>query len=91
MPRVIVGTTPVRLTLDIDPPSPHAIVSGGESLVLQNTNPDPVYLGGEAVSTSSYGYELRSSETFSIDLLAGEHLYAVAAAETTINLFRPGD
>jgi hypothetical protein len=50
-----------------------------------------VYLGGEGVTTSSYGYELLGGTSFSVELQDDEKLYAVVASSTqTVNIFRQG-
>ena len=49
------------------------------------TNLDPtiiIYLGSSSVTSSSYGYPLLGAQTFFVDLLPGDNLYAIAASGT---------
>jgi hypothetical protein len=49
------------------------------------TNLDPtiiIYLGSSSVTSSSYGYPLLGGQTFFVDLLAGDVLYAISASGT---------
>jgi hypothetical protein len=49
------------------------------------TNLDPtiiIYLGSSLVTSSSYGYPLLGNQTFFVDLLPGDNLYAIAASGT---------
>jgi len=50
-----------------------------------------VYLGGDGVTTSAYGYLLKADSSFSIELQDDEKLYAVVTSSTqTVNIIRQG-
>ena len=53
------------------------------SISVQNLDPAIiVYLGSSSVTTSSYGFALLAGQTYTIDLLASDQLYAIAASGT---------
>jgi len=83
--RVSVGTTATKLTSDYD---------GKDGQTINVQNPDGginVYLGGEGVTTTDYGYLLKPDTSFSVELQDDEKLYAVVATGTqTLNIFRQG-
>lgn len=83
--RVSVGTTATQLSSNY---------SGKDGQTVSVQNPSTtvtVYLGGEGVTTSSYGYALGVVSDMSIDLQDGEKLYAVVASSTqTVNVLRQG-
>jgi len=41
-----------------------------------------VYLGSSSVTTSSYGFALLAGQTYMIDLLASDQIYAISASGT---------
>lgn len=83
--RVSVGTTATQL-------SSNYAGKDGQTVSVQNPSSSvTVYLGGEGVTTSSYGYALGVLSDMSIDLQDGEKLYAVVASSTlTVNVLRQG-
>lgn len=83
--RVSVGTTATKLTSDYDG-------KDGQTINVQNPSGGAdVYLGGEGVTTTSYGYLLKADTSFSIELQDDEKLYAVVASSTqTVNIIRQG-
>ena len=83
--RVSVGTTATKLTSDYDG-------KDGQTINIQNPSGGvDVYLGGEGVTTTSYGYLLGASTSFSVELQDDEKVYAVVASGTqTVNIFRQG-
>ena len=83
--RVSVGTTATKLTSDYDG-------KDGQTINVQvPTAGATVYLGGEGVTTTSYGYELLAGTSFSVELQDDEKLYAVVASSTqTVNVIRQG-
>ena len=83
--RVSVGTTATKLTSDFDG-------KDGQTINVQNpAGAVDVYLGGEGVTTTSYGYLLKAETSFSVELQDDEKLYAVVASGTqTVNIIRQG-
>ena len=83
--RVSVDTTATKLTNDFDG-------RDGQTINVQNPSASTtVYLGGEGVTTTDYGYALGGGTSFSIELQTGEKLYAVVASSTqTVNVLRQG-
>ena len=83
--RVSVGTTATKLTSDYDG-------RDGQTINIQNPSGGvDVYIGGEGVTTTSYGYLLGASTSFSVELQDDEKVYAVVASGTqTVNIFRQG-
>jgi hypothetical protein len=82
---VSVGTTATKLTSDYDG-------KDGQTINVQNPSGGAtVYLGGEGVTTSSYGFTLAAGISFSIELQDDEKLYAVVASSTqNVNILRQG-
>ena len=82
---VSVGTTATKLTSDYDG-------KDGQTINVQNpTGGATVYLGGEGVTSSSYGFLLAAGISFSIELQDDEKLYAVVASSTqNVNILRQG-
>jgi hypothetical protein len=67
----LIGTVAKRLT----PNGTHS----GMDITLQNVNDSEyIYLGGEGVSTTSYGFRLMPNHSFSIELPGKDALYAIA-------------
>ena len=83
--RVSVGTTATKLTSDFDG-------KDGQTINVQNpAGGVDVYLGGEGVTTTSYGFLLKADTSFSVELQDDEKLYAVVASSTqTVNILRQG-
>jgi hypothetical protein len=83
--RVSVGTTATKLTSDFDG-------KDGQTINVQNpAGGVDVYLGGDGVTTTSYGYLLKAETNFSVELQDDEKLYAVVATGTqTVNIIRQG-
>ena len=82
---VSVGTTATKLTSDFDG-------KDGQTINVQNpAGGATVYLGGEGVTTTSYGFLLGAGISFSIELQDDEKLYAVVATSTqNVNIIRQG-
>jgi hypothetical protein len=82
---VSVGTTATKLTSDYDG-------KDGQTISVQNpAGGATVYLGGEGVTSSSYGFILGAGISFSIELQDDEKLYAVVASSTqNVNILRQG-
>ena len=82
---VSVGTTATKLTSDYDG-------KDGQTINVQNPSGGAtVYLGGEGVTSSSYGFILGAGISFSIELQDDEKLYAVVASSTqNVNILRQG-
>jgi hypothetical protein len=77
--RISVGTSATKLTNDYDGRS-------GQTINVQNPAD-----GGADVTTTSYGYLLGASTSFSVEMQTGEKLYAVVASGTqTVNVLRQG-
>ena len=83
--RVSVGTTATQLSSNYSG-------KDGQTVSVQNPSASvTVYLGGEGVTTTSYGFALGVLSDMSIDLQDGEKLYAVVASSTlTVNVLRQG-
>lgn len=83
--RVSVGTSETKLTSDFDG-------RDGQTLNVQNPlGGADVFLGGEGVTTTSYGFLLSANSSLSIELQTGEKLYAIVASGTqTVNVLRQG-
>lgn len=68
---ILSNTTATRLT-------PNGIHSGMD-ITVQNVNDTAyVYLGGEDVSTSNYGYRIAPNNAWSIELPGMDALYAIS-------------
>jgi hypothetical protein len=83
--RVSVGTTATQLSSNYSG-------KDGQTVSVQNPSASvTVYLGGEGVTTTSYGFALAPLSDMSIDLQDGEKLFAVVASSTlTVNVLRQG-
>ena len=83
--RVSVGTTATKLTSDYDG-------KDGQTINVQNpAGGVDVFLGGEGVTTTSYGFLLGAGISFSVELQDDEKLYAVVTTGTqTVNILRQG-
>lgn len=65
----------------------------GHSVLIQNPSASTtVYIGGDGVTTSSYGVALAGGADISIDLLQGEIVYGIVASSTqSVNVLRAGN
>ena len=83
--RISVGTTATKLTLDNDG-------KDGQTINVQNPSGGvDVFIGGDGVTTTSYGYLLGAGLSLSIELDDDEKLYGVVASGTqTVNILRQG-
>jgi hypothetical protein len=83
--RVSVGTTATKLTSDFDG-------KDGQTINVQNpAGGADVFLGGEGVTTTDYGFLLGAGISFSVELQDDEKLYGVVASSTqTVNIIRQG-
>lgn len=82
--RVSVGTTATLI-------SALPVGRDGQTVSIQNPSGATVYIGGEGVTTTSYGFELGAGITFSIEMKHSEKLYGVVATGTqTVNVIRQG-
>lgn len=64
----------------ISPPGAH----GGLDFTVQNVNSAGyIYLGGEGVTSSNYGFRILPNHSISFELPPKDHLYAVAS--TSLN------
>jgi hypothetical protein len=71
--QVLGNTEAVRLT----PNGDHS----GMDITLQNVNPSGyIYVGGEGVSSSSYGFRIMPNHSISFELPGYDALYAIASA-----------
>jgi len=58
--------------------TPNGIHSGMD-ITIQNVDETAiVYLGGEGVTSSNYGYKLEANEVFSVELPGADALYALS-------------
>ena len=83
--RVSIGTSATQISSDF-------AGKDGQTVSVQNpAGGATVYLGGEGVTTSAYGFALGVGTTFSIEMQDGEKLYGVVASSTqTVNVIRQG-
>lgn len=76
--QVLGNTEAVRLT----PNGDHS----GMDITIQNVNPSGyIYIGGEGVSASDYGFRLMPNHAISFELPGYDALYAIASS-TGMNL-----
>lgn len=54
------------------------------SSVFTNIGATSVFIGSAAVTTSSYGYELKAGASIALDLTAGDDPYGVVATGTAV-------
>lgn len=53
----------------------------GMDITLQNVNPSGyIYIGGENVDSTNYGYRILPNHAFSIELNGNDSLYAISTA-----------
>ena len=76
-------STPVELT-------PEGKVHSGLDLTVQNIDEEAiVYLGGEGVTSTSYGYKLEPGDGFSIELNPRDQFFAISDTdESEVALLR---
>lgn len=61
--------------------SPSGLDSGVD-ITIQNVNDTGyIYIGGEGVSSSSYGFRLSTNQSFSIELPGTDDLYVIGSAD----------
>jgi len=83
--RVSVGTTATQIS------SNYAGKDGQTVSVQVPAGGASVYLGGEGVTTTSYGFLLAAGISFSVEMQVDEKLYGVVASSTqTVNVLRQG-
>jgi hypothetical protein len=70
------SSTAVRLT-------PAGTHSGLDFTVQNANNSGYIYLGGEGVTTSNYGFRILPNHSISFELPSKDHIYAVAS--TSLN------
>lgn len=65
----------------------------GHSVLIQNPSESTtVFIGGTGVTTTSYGVALAGGADISIDLLQGEVVFGIVAANTqAVNVLRAGN
>jgi len=74
------ASTPTLISI---PSANEAAYESKVSLSIQNLDSSIiVYLGSSSVTTSSYGFALLAGQAYTIDLLASDQLYAIAASGT---------
>lgn len=72
--HVLSNATATQLT----PPGMHS----GMDITLQNVNDTGfIYIGGEGVTSASYGYRIPAGHAWSVELSSRDHLYAIAEAD----------
>ena len=83
--RITVTTTATKLTNDFDG-------RDGQTINVQNPSGGAdIFLGGATVTSSDYGYLLKTNTSFSIELQDDEKLYAIVASGTqVVNVIRQG-
>jgi hypothetical protein len=84
--RVSVGTTATRLDTQ-----PNTGNYNGDSISIQNLGTASVYIGGSAVTTSSYGYELKSNSSIALDVRIDDTIFGIVSSGTiTVNVLTVG-
>jgi hypothetical protein len=69
-------TTATRLT-------PNGL-HGGMDITIQNVDPAAtVYIGGDGVTSSSFGYRLTPDQAWSVELPGTDALYAISSVDGT--------
>jgi hypothetical protein len=83
--RVSIGITPTQVSSNFGG-------KDGQTVSVQNpAGGATVYLGGDGVTTTSYGYALVAGSDFSVEMQDGEKLFGVVASSTqTVNVIRQG-
>jgi len=71
---VLSNTTATRMT----PPGAH----GGMDITLQNVNATGyIYIGGEGVTSSNYGFRILPNHSISFELSSSDALYAISSVD----------
>jgi uncharacterized membrane protein len=68
-------------------------VSVGTTATRLDTQPNTasVYIGGSAVTTSSYGYELKSNSSIALDVRIDDTIFGIVSSGTiTVNVLTVG-
>jgi hypothetical protein len=83
--RISVGTTATQI-------SSNYAGKDGQTVSVQNPAAGAtVYIGGEGVTTTSYGFALTGGTDMAVEMQDGEKLYGVVASSTqTVNVLRQG-
>lgn len=77
---VTVGESPVI----VGPSGNHA----GRDITIQNLSQSTnVYLGGQGVTTTNFGYKLIPNSAWSVELKAKDIIYAVCESEADVAVF----
>lgn len=77
------STTPVAVSVTGN----HA----GRDITIQNISDTAyAYIGGSGVSTTNYGYRLAPDSAWSVELRAGEEIYAVSSASSSVAVMELG-
>ena len=83
--RVSIGTTATQIS------SNYAGKDGQTVSVQVPAAGATVYIGGEGVTTTSYGFALTGGTDMAVEMQDGEKLYGVVASSTqTVNVLRQG-
>ena len=70
----------------IGPDGQHA----GRDITIQNLSGYNVYLGGQGVNSESFGYRLSPNAAWSVELRAGDHIYAYCGSNASVAVFTLG-
>jgi hypothetical protein len=63
----------------LTPPGAHS----GMDITLQNVNPSGyIYVGGEGVTSSNYGFRIMPNHSISFELASNDALYAISSANS---------
>jgi hypothetical protein len=81
--------------IDLNNETPVAVsVTGnhaGRDITIQNISSSAnVYLGGQGVSTESYGYRLAPNTAWSVELRREDVIYAVSSANSSVAVLQLG-
>ena len=61
-------------------------VHGGVDITIQNLSEnDYIYIGGQEVTTSSFGYRIDPKSAWSVELNGNDSLYAVSETDGTLS------
>lgn len=71
----------------VGPSANHA----GRDITIQNlSSTDNVYIGTQGVTSSSFGYRLLPNSAWSVELMHGDHIYAISNGTASIAVFTLG-
>ena len=63
----------------------------GRDITIQNISESAfVYIGGQGVTTSNYGYRLAPNSAWSVELMGGEVLYAISSSSSNVAVLQLG-